>query len=171
MRCSTAVPARASIGRVIRVEVATSEDAEAFLGSAVALVTTDAGRYDPDGTDLDWAARSGEAYVAGALSGDSVVLLARDGQAIVGHLVGRLYGPGSVHPVRGAELESIHVYPGHRGGGIGSLLVEAFLTWAVEHGAVRASVTAYSANEAALRFYARHGFAARSVILDRPLPR
>lgn len=154
---------------MIRIDVATIEDAKAFLASSVALVATDAGCYDPDATDVDWAARSGETYVAGALSGDSVVLLARDDEAVVGHLVGRLTGPSSVHPICGAELESIHVYPDHRSRGIGSLLVDAFLTWATEHGAERATVTAYSANTAALRFYSRHGFATRSVILDRPL--
>ncbi|HEX5497044.1 MAG TPA: GNAT family N-acetyltransferase [Mycobacteriales bacterium] len=154
---------------MIRIGVATSEDAKAFLASAVALVTTDAGRYDPDATDLDWAAQSGDSYVASALSGDNVVLLARDDEAIVGHLVGRLTNPNSLHPIRRAELESIHVYPNYRGGGIGSLLVEAFLTWATERGAERASVTAYAANEAALRFYSRHGFATRSVTFDRPL--
>lgn len=89
--------------------------------------------------------------------------------AVAGHLVGRLYGPGSVHPVRGADLESIHVYPAHRSAGIGSLLIEAFPAWASERGAFRASVTAYAENEAALRFYRRHGFTVRSVTADRPI--
>jgi len=155
------------------IDVATADDAEAVLASAVALVATDAGRYDAQATDVRWAAHTGAAYVAGTLAGDNVVLLARDGDTVAGHLVGRLYGPTSVHPVRGAELESIHVYPQHRGTGIGSRLIEAFLAWAAEHGAVRASVTAYAANEAALSFYAGHGFAVRSVIADRwigPVP-
>jgi ribosomal protein S18 acetylase RimI-like enzyme len=152
---------------VIRIDAATAEDTEAFLASATALVATDAGRYDAQATDVRWADRSGEAYAANAFSGDNLVLLAREGDTVAGHLVGRLYGPGSVHPVRGAELASIHVYPQFRGAGIGSLLVEAFLAWAAERGAVRASVTAYAANEAAIRFYERHGFAVRSIIADR----
>jgi ribosomal protein S18 acetylase RimI-like enzyme len=36
-------------------------------------------------------------------------------------------------------------------------------------GAVRATVNAYASNEAALRFYARHGFAVRSIVADRPI--
>jgi GNAT superfamily N-acetyltransferase len=152
---------------MIRIDVATAADTQEFLASAVALVETDAGRYDPDATDLGWSAGSGAAYASRALGDDSVVLLARDGRAVAGHLVGRLSGPGSVHRVRAAELESIHVYPPYRGTGVGSRLVEAFLAWAAEHGAVRASVTAYAANEAALRFYARHGFVVRSVVADR----
>ena len=39
-----------------------------------------------------------------------------------------------------------------------------------EKGAQRATVTAYAANDGARRFYARHGFAIRSVTLDLDLP-
>ena len=85
---------------------------------------------------------------------------------VVGHLVGRLCWPGSVHPVRVAILESIHVYPCHRNCGVGDQLMTAFLAWAAKKGAQRATVTAYAANNGAQRFYARHGFAVRSVTLD-----
>ena len=44
--------------------------------------------------------------------------------------------------------------------------MRAFLAWAADNGAQRATVTAYAANEGAQRFYARHGFALKSVILD-----
>jgi len=155
-------------GVPIRIDVATRGDISQIVASADALVATDAGRYDPSATDLGWAARTGLAYAASLLaSDDSLVLIARDGEVVIGHLVARLYGPGSVHPIRIAELESIHVYPEHRGRGTGERLVHGFLAWAVDSGAQRASVTAYAANEGAQRFYARHGFAMKSVILDR----
>jgi GNAT superfamily N-acetyltransferase len=44
-----------------------------------------------------------------------------------------------------------------------------FLAWATIKAAHRVSVTAYAGNEGALRFYARYGFAPRSVILDRDI--
>ena len=155
-------------GVPIRVEVATRDHISQIIASADALVATDAGRYDPDATDLSWAARTGSAYATSLLaSDDSLVLIARDGDAVIGHLVAHMYGPGSVHPIRVAELESIHVYPEYRGRGIGGQLVSGFLTWAVDSGAQRASVTAYAANGGAQRFYARQGFALKSVILDR----
>lgn len=91
------------------------------------------------------------------------MLLVREGGEVVGHLVGRLSGPGSVHPIRVADLESIHVYPAHRDRGAGAQLMTAFLGWAAENGAQRATVTAYAANDGAHRFYARHGFTMRSV--------
>jgi GNAT superfamily N-acetyltransferase len=151
-----------------RVEVATGDDVSEIIASANALVATDAGRYDAGATDLTWAARSGSAYAASLLANDdSLVLIARDGDAVIGHLVARLHGPGSVHPVRVAELESIHVYPAHRGHGIGEQMMDRFLAWAVDKGAQRASVTVYAANEGARRFYAHHGFAMKSVILHR----
>jgi len=151
----------------IRISAATPDDVAEILASADALVATDAGRHDAAATNLGWAAQTGLAYCASLLaSADNLVLLARDGDEVTGHLVGRLSGPGSVHPIRVAELESIHVYPGHRGRGVGEQLMTAFLAWAAEKGARRATVTAYAANDGAQRFYARHGFALKSVILD-----
>ena len=152
----------------VHIEVATPDDLAEIVASADALVATDAGHHDPAATDLTWATRTGLAYATSLLaSDDNLVLLARDCETVIGHLIGRLQGPGSVHPIRVAELESIHVYPGHRGRGIGEQLVNAFLAWAADKGAQRASVIAYVANEGAQRFYARHGFTPKSVILDR----
>jgi GNAT superfamily N-acetyltransferase len=154
----------------IRIDTATAGDLADIVASAAALVATDAARFDPSATNVDWAALDGSAYAAALLAGeDNLVLLARDGDGVVGHLVGRLHRGNSLHPVRVAELESIHVYPAHRGRGVGSGLVAAFREWATGRGAVRALVTAYAANEGALRFYVRHGFAPKSVVLDREL--
>jgi GNAT superfamily N-acetyltransferase len=154
----------------IRVDVATHDDLADIIACADALVATDAGRYDPAGTDLNWAERGGSAYATALLAGDdNLVLLAREDGTLLGHLVARLHGPGTVHPIRVAELESIHVYPDHRGRGVGERLVTTFLTWAAGKGAQRASVAAYAANEGAQRFYARHGFVPKSVILDRDI--
>lgn len=151
-----------------RIDVATHDDLSQIIASADALVATDAGRYDPNATDLDWATRTGSAYATSLLaSDDNLVLLARASDAVIGHLVARLHAPGTVHPIRIAELESIHVYPQHRGRGIGEQLMNAFFAWAADKGAQRASVTAYAANEAAQRFYARHGFTPKSIVLDR----
>ncbi len=151
----------------IRVDRATSKDFAELLASADALIATDAARYDPEATNLDWAAQAGTAYCTELLAGGaSLALLARDGDQVVGHLVGRLAGPGTVHPIRIAELESIHVYPEHRGSGVGHQLMAAFRAWAAENGATRCTVTSYAANHGAQRFYVRHGFVPMSVIYD-----
>jgi GNAT superfamily N-acetyltransferase len=70
---------------------------------------------------------------------------------------------------RVAVLESIRVVPEARGRRVGARLVEAFFVWAKEHGAVRAGVTAYAANEGAQHFYAKHGFVPASVTLRAAL--
>ena len=154
----------------IRIDTATARDLADIVASAAALVAADAARFDPAATNVDWAAMDGSAYASALLAGENnLVLLARDVDEVVGHLVGRLHRGNSLHPTRVAELESIHVYPAHRGRGVGSLLVARFHEWATARGAGRSWVTAYAANEGALRFYGRHGFAPRSVILDREL--
>jgi GNAT superfamily N-acetyltransferase len=155
----------------IQISAATTDDLQEIVASAGALFATDAGAHNAAATNLDWASENGAAYYMSLLaSADNLVLLARDGDEVAGHLVGRFQGPSSVHPIRVADLESIHVYSAHRGRGVGEQLITAFLAWAVEKGAQRAMVTAYAANDGARRFYARHGFAVRSVTLDLDLP-
>jgi ribosomal protein S18 acetylase RimI-like enzyme len=155
----------------IRISTATTDDLPEIVASVDALFATDAGTHNAAATNLRWAAESGIAYYTSLLAnGDNLVLLARDDNEVAGHLVGRLRGPGSVHPIRVADLESIHVYPAHRNRGVGEQLVTAFFTWAAEKNAQRTTVTAYAANDGARRFYARHGFTVRSVTLDLDLP-
>jgi GNAT superfamily N-acetyltransferase len=156
----------------IRISTATTDDLPEIVASVDALVATDGGAHNAAATNLHWAAENGIAYYTPLLAdSDNLVLLARDGNEVAGHLVGRLSGPGSMHPIRVADLESIHVYPAHRNRSVGEQLVAAFLAWAAERGVQRAMVTAYAANDGARRFYARHGFAERSVTLDLDLPR
>jgi GNAT superfamily N-acetyltransferase len=156
----------------IRISAATTDDLPEIVASVDALFATDAGTHNPAATNLAWAAENGIAYYTSLLADrDNLVLLARDDNEVAGHLVGRFRGPGSVHPIPVADLESVHVYPALRNRGIGEQLVTAFLTWAAGKGAQRATVTAYAANDGARRFYVRHGFTARSVTLDLDLPR
>ena len=152
------------------VSPATEEDRAAFLASVDGLFHEDAAVNDPYG-DPEWAARGGAAYFTDLLTDPRAVpLLARDGDRACGHLVGRVLEPDTLQPgTRIAVLESIRVIPGARGRGIGGRLVAAFFAWAKERGAVRAGVTAYTANEGAQRFYARHGFVPASVTLRATL--
>ena len=153
----------------VRIVKAVHNDIPALLACAQALVASDAGVYDAAATNTDWAITAGRSYCETILNNDdNIALLAKDDK-VRGHLVGRLSGPGSVHPIRVAELESIYVYPEHRGRGTGQQLVEEFLAWAAGKGADRASVTAYAANEGAQRLYRRYGFEPKSVVLHRDL--
>ena len=155
----------------IRISTATPDDLREIVASVDALFATDAGTHDAAATNLRWPSENGMAYYTSVLAdSNNLVLLARDDNEVAGHLVGRISGPGSVHPIRVADLESVQVYPAHRNRGVGDQLATAFLAWAAEKGAQRATVTAYAANDGAQRFYARHGFAVRSVTLHLDLP-
>ena len=149
----------------VTVQKAARDDIDGVLESVAGLFREDAGRRDPT-VDVDWAAAEGAGY-CDALVGDEKALLAvaRDGDRVVGHLVGRLSGPDSFRRQRIAVLESMRVHPDFRDEGVGTLLVRHFLDWARAQDAVQASVSAYAANEAAVRFYHRHGFAPMTTTL------
>jgi GNAT superfamily N-acetyltransferase len=91
-----------------------------------------------------------------ALRGDPacLLLLARDGDQVIGHLAGKISAPDPVRTAAIAVLESMRVAPDLRRADVGSLLIWHFLAWARGRGARQASVTAYAdaANHAARRF-------------------
>jgi GNAT superfamily N-acetyltransferase len=131
------------------------------------LFAEDSARHDPM-MDQGWPEREGAGYFAELLGSDRAAgWLALAGETPTGYAVGRLGGPSSLRPVVKAELESIFVVPEHRGGGVGAALVAEFARWAAGRGAGELTVTAYAANERAIAFYRRHGFAPRSVVLAR----
>jgi GNAT superfamily N-acetyltransferase len=147
----------------VTVSPVTEGDIDALVVSVAGLFAEDAGRHD-SAMDLGWPEREGAEYYLRLLGDQAcLLLLAHDEDQAVGHLVGRLSGPDSLRTQRVAVLESMRVAPGARRTGVGSLLVRHFFTWARRGGAQQASVTAYAANDAALRFYARHGFSPTSV--------
>jgi GNAT superfamily N-acetyltransferase len=147
----------------VTVSAATQDDIGSLVTSVAGLFREDGGRHDPL-RDLDWPAREGAEYYSALVNDRACLLaLARDSGDVIGHLIGKLHGPGGTLNGCIAELESMRVAPGFRGAGAGSLLVQHFLTWARECGAQQASVTAYAGNEAAQRLYARHGFVPSSI--------
>ena len=152
------------------IRVATPADAVVVARLNAGLFAEDSARHDP-GVDQDWPAREGARYFAELLGTDRACgWLALDGDTPMGYAVGRLAGPHDVRPVKRAELESIFVVPGRRGDGVGAALVAEFARWAAGRGAEELTVTAYAGNERAVAFYARHGFAPRSVVMARRLP-
>ena len=142
----------------VTVTAAHHDDMKSFVASVTGLFREDAGTHDPS-MDITWPVREGLAYYCGLLSDESCLLaVARDGDQIIGHLVGKLLEPDSLRLQRFAVLESMRVDPSRRGGGIGSMLIDHFLRWARQRGAQQASVTAFAANQRAQHVYQRHGF-------------
>ena len=89
------------------------------------------------------------------------VLVARDGELIVGHAqVLELEDP------RELELKSLAVIEARQGEGIGTLLVAAVVAHCRERGGRRLIVSTAAASTASLRFYQRRGFRMFRVVQD-----
>jgi len=97
---------------------------------------------------------------------DRLVLVAEADGQVVGHLTGRIDEPTPIRLVSVATLASMYVRPAHRRQGVGARLVEQFREWARDQNARRMSVTAYTANDDAVRFYRRQGFVPYSTVLE-----
>lgn len=150
------------------VRPASPGDLDALAELNAALFAEDSGTRDPF-LDQGWPGREARGYFAAALEdGANVVVFvaAAEDAGTVGYLIGRLHAPNSMRPVLTGELESMYVRPPDRSNGTGSLLVREFLRWADECRVGRVAVTAYAANEGAIRFYGRFGLLPKSVTLD-----
>ncbi|MFC5289199.1 GNAT family N-acetyltransferase [Actinokineospora guangxiensis] len=150
---------------MVDIARAVPADLPALVESAAALFAEDGGTRDPY-MDTGWPAREGSEYYGGLIGSDSALCsLARDGGAVVGHLVGRVR-KDELHPglVVGV-LESMRVADGGRRGGVGTALVADFLGWARGEGATRFTVSAYAANAGAIAFYRAQGFEPFEVVL------
>ena len=145
------------------------EDVPTLVALSDGLFQEDAGQRDPF-MNLAWPREEGAGYFHQRMRDERCLgLLALvEGQA-VGYLLGYMKPASTLRPVSTTELESMYVSPGHRSQGIGQALVDRFLAWARKQGAERVSVTAYAANDRALAFYRRNGFAPKSVTLERGL--
>lgn len=151
------------------IRPAAERDLPALVELNVGLSLEDAGQRDPF-MNPEWPRHAGGGYFENVIAdADSLVVVADVQAGIVGYLVGRLGGASSMRPVTTAILESMYVNADHRGRGVGTMLVRSFLHWASERDTGRVAVTAYAANEGALRFYERFGMHPRSVTLDMPL--
>jgi ribosomal protein S18 acetylase RimI-like enzyme len=150
----------------VTVTRATRDDIDAFVTSVAGLFREDGGRHDPT-MDVGWPAAEGGPYYAGLVDDEACRLaVARNASGqVIGHLVGELVGPDALRTCRFAVLESIRVDPSARGTGVGSQLIQNFLTWAREKDAEVASVSAFAANAGALRLYERHGFRPQTITL------
>jgi ribosomal protein S18 acetylase RimI-like enzyme len=143
-----------------------SEDLPGLEASSAELFAEDGATRDRL-RDAAWPKEHGRAWLGGLLSSpDALVLVAADPDGtIVGHLIGHFQPPSAMWISARAELISTYVSPSSRGQNIGGRLVEAFFAWGRQRGATRFHVSAYAANESAIRFYRRHGFAPLSLEL------
>jgi GNAT superfamily N-acetyltransferase len=144
---------------------ASRKDVPGLAASSAALFAEDGAVRDRL-RNAEWPRDYGRFWVEGLLAEpDALVLVAVSRSDVVGHLIGHFYPASAMWTGARTELVSTYVSPGYRGRGLGGRLVEAFFDWSRGRGAGRFHVSAYAANESAIRFYRRHGFAPLSVEL------
>lgn len=142
----------------VLIREATTADVDGLAASNAALFAADAAARDPL-RNQDWPRSHAAEFVASTLADPAMLVLAAEaGGDIVGHLTGLLLPASAMWTVPRAELLSMQVMAPWRGQGIGSKLVGRFRAWAEDRGVAQLRVSAYTANQGALRFYQRHGF-------------
>ncbi len=144
----------------VLVRVARAGDIQGLVVSSDSLAREDGAARDRL-RNPDWAQQhAAQEYGKHIENPDMLVMVAECDEAIVGHLLGGFYGVSPMWTAPRAILISMYVMPPWRGQSVGSQLVTQFTSWAKAKGAVQLRVTAYTANEGAIRFYQRHGFTA-----------
>jgi GNAT superfamily N-acetyltransferase len=140
------------------IRAAAPADLDGLVASNSALFAADAAARDPL-RNPGWPQAHAAEHVAQTLANpDMLVLVAEHDATVIGHLTGVFLPTSAMWTAARAELFSMHVMAPWRDQGIGSKLVAHFKTWAKARGVSQLRVSAYTANESALRFYRRHGF-------------
>jgi N-acetylglucosamine kinase-like BadF-type ATPase/ribosomal protein S18 acetylase RimI-like enzyme len=146
------------------IEPARIGDVDRLVELEGLLFTEDAGRHERF-ADVTWPQREGPRDFERLIADNTcIVLVARDGQAVIGHLVGYTSRSSPTRqPVNYATLRSMYVISDYRRAGVGTLMTERFIAWARRNRCVEAHVDSYVANEPAQRFYERLGFSKQSM--------
>jgi GNAT superfamily N-acetyltransferase len=103
--------------------------------------------------------------------GDDLLLVAEEGGIVVGTAFGHVVVPSAVSDEPAVELGGIIVRPSHRERGIGLALAEQVARFARKRGIRIVTLKTFAANEPALRFWERIGFAPRMVQMYAPAER
>jgi len=150
----------------IAIRRAASADVPGLVALSAALFAEDGATRDRL-RNADWPREHGRPWIEGLIADpDALVLVAAaPGASPAGHLIGHFYPASAMFTAARTELISTYVSPDHRNKSLGAALIEQFFDWSRERGAKRFQVSAYAANESAIRFYRRHGFAPLSVEL------
>lgn len=91
------------------------------------------------------------------------ILVLREGDAIVA-MVNLLFTISTARGGKAAILEDMIVRPARRGDGLGGELLQAAVALARQEGCLRITLLTDRANDGAIRFYQRHGFALSGMI-------
>ncbi|MBI5151556.1 MAG: GNAT family N-acetyltransferase [Candidatus Pacebacteria bacterium] len=126
--------------------------------------------YDPH-FNRDWySSDEAKVYLLEVLSdGNSVILVAKEGETTLGCSVGFLYDSAKFRTVKEFELDMLGVDPSVQSQGVGTQLLQATEQWAKDHGYHKISITAYWKNVSALRFYKKNGYEEIDISVEKTL--
>ena len=115
--------------------------------------------------------KAGEEYFLSRINEVSgVCYVAEIEGEVIGYVCGAIKSPHTARTItKIVELENILVKEGLRGNNIGEKLCEAIFAWGKLQGAERATVSAFTDNKEAIRFYERIGYAPYDLTLEREL--
>jgi ribosomal protein S18 acetylase RimI-like enzyme len=149
---------------MVTIRTAETRDLDELVRLEGELFATDAARHEPL-ADPTWPTREGWWDFERLLADNQCLVIVADlDGTTVGLLVGYLAGSSPTRlPSTYAILRSLYVDTARQRQGVGTALVDAFVSWARTHDCAEAHVDAYAANVGAHAFYERHGFAKRSI--------
>jgi ribosomal protein S18 acetylase RimI-like enzyme len=128
------------------------------LSQLLNMLFTQETEFKPD----ECAQRRGLAMIVSAPD-VGAILVARDGQSILA-MVNLLFSVSTALGERVATLEDMIVAPSARGSGIGPTLLSYAIDFARESGVKRITLLTDHDNDAAQRFYSKHGFTKSSMV-------
>ncbi|MEV0454024.1 GNAT family N-acetyltransferase [Catellatospora methionotrophica] len=149
----------------IDIREARPRDVVGLVSSVASLFADEAGTREHT-LDRPPRQRAATELTLGIADEDRLVLVAADGDQIVGHLTGTVAASAAIRPLRVATLVGMYVSPAHRDANVGARLVAAFRAWAAERHADRIALDGYRNDESAVRFHRHQRFAPRTPVLE-----
>lgn len=137
---------------MIQIASATADDIPQ-LCSLLAILFTQEADFEPDADKQSAALRE---IIEHPETGR--ILVMREGGSIIIGMVNLLFTISTACGGKVALLEDMIVHPARRGGGLGTKLLQAAIELARREDCLRLTLLTDRANDAAIRFYQRHGF-------------
>lgn len=144
----------------MNIRKATINDLETIQDLNLMLFKKEQKEYD-EKLNINWTfSEIGTNYYKAKINDSkSIALVAEEKDKIVGYLVGGLCKTYNYRNITlMSELENMFILDDYRSKGIGSELIQKFITWSKEQGAERAHVEASAQNDQAISCYRKNGF-------------
>jgi GNAT superfamily N-acetyltransferase len=153
------------------------QKAEAKDFDAIQNLNSQLFNFEHDSFDKNWNVNwpfeeKAIKYFYDAISQEKfLALVAKDGEKIVGYLIGVIYEkvPTHIKAEKLAELENMFVLEDYRSHGIGKMLITKLKDWCKENDVEILKVGTLFKNTKAINFYKENGFEEDEIVLQMKL--